>query len=285
MSTGPQDASRVEQVPTCFRHPDRTTYVRCQRCNRPACPECMRDAAVGFQCVECVRAAGRTSRPARTISGAPMRAAASAVATWTLVAINIVLFLGEELNQSLVTRLGLIPAEVASGRWWQLLTSAFLHVPNSWVHITFNMWALIVLGPQLEQALGRLRYLGVYLLSALGGSALAYVIEPAGSVSIGASGAIFGLFGAVFLVGRRLRLDTRWILLVIVLNLVFSFMVPGIGWGAHIGGLVVGLLLTLAYVYAPVRRRMAIQLGATLGVCAMVLIVIVVRTLILRGTL
>ena len=133
---------------------------------------------------------------------------------------------------------------MADGQWYRLITSAFLHPPGlsglGPLHIVFNMWALIVVGPALERLLGRVRFLAVYLVSALGGSVLFYLVGPPNVEALGASGAIFGLFGAWFVLARRLRLDTRQIVGLIVLNLVIWFVVPNIAWQAHVGGLMAG---------------------------------------------
>src|ERR1700683_347241 len=204
---GPGEAAGV---PTCYRHPDRETYVSCVRCGRPACPDCMRSASVGQQCVDGVGQGARTSRPARTTFGG--RPAAGAVVTWTLVAINVAIFLVTWVRPSIVTNLEMLgyasysnggPAHgVAAGEWYRLITSAFL-APGSgvsgglgFVDIAFNMWALIFVGPALEGLLGRWRYLSVYLLSAVGGSVMYYFLAPPYDAAAGASGAIFGLFGA-----------------------------------------------------------------------------------------
>jgi membrane associated rhomboid family serine protease len=139
------------------------------------------------------------------------------------------------------------------------------------------MWALILVGPALERLLGPARYLTVYLLSALGGSVLFYLLAPAGEVSLGASGAIFGLFGAWFVVSRKLRVDSRAIVFLIVLNLAITFAVPGIAWQAHVGGLIVGGLLTAAYAYAPRGQRGLVQAAATAAVVAVLVIAVLTR--------
>lgn len=272
------DVTGVGQVPTCFRHPGRETYVRCQRCDRPICPDCMRDAAVGVQCVECVRQASAGDRRPRAFSSGRGRMLVATPVTWILLAINVLLYIGERVDSTLVYRLGMIPAFVADGEPWRLLTAAFLHDPNDLLHIIFNMIALVIIGPQLEAVFGRTRFLALYLLSALAGSALGYLVEPAISVSIGASGAIFGLFGATVVVFRKLRIDTRWILFIIGINLVMTFTVSGIAWGAHIGGLVGGVLLALAYTHASVRNRIMTQVGASIGLAIIIAATVVGRT-------
>src|ERR1700758_2263211 len=166
-------------TPTCYRHPGRETYVSCVRCGRHACPDCMRSASVGQQCVDCVGQAAASPRPARTVFGG--RPAAGAVVTWTLVAINVAVFLVTWVRPGIVTDLEMLgyatygsgPLHgVAAGEWYRLITSAFLAPATGlnglgFLDILFNMWALIFVGPALEGFLGRLRFLSVYLLSAV----------------------------------------------------------------------------------------------------------------------
>jgi membrane associated rhomboid family serine protease len=275
--------------PTCFRHPDRETYVSCVRCGRHACPDCLRDAAVGQQCVDCVREGHRASRPARAVfGGTPSR---RAVVTWSLLALNVVLYLVELAKPGLAGSWSLLgyaspsgypPYEgIATGQWYRLITSAFLPPTGTTglMDIAFNMWALFIVGPGLEQLLGWSRYLGVYLLSALGGGAAYYLVVPPNASALGASGAIFGLFAAWFVVSRRLRLNTGGIVTLIVINLVFSFVYhSSIAWQAHIGGLITGGLITAAYAYAPRKGRTAIQAGATVVVLAVIVAIVAYRT-------
>src|SRR6266567_6812698 len=279
-------------APTCFRHPDRETYVSCVRCGRPACPDCLRSAAVGQQCVECVREGNRGSRPATAPFGGKVRT--RPVVTWTLIALNVVIYLLELIDPNKIIAYGgmiggafdpVINARVgvALGDWYRLISSAFLHEPLSTgfgiFHIAFNMWALYVVGPALEQLLGRTRFLAVYLVSALGGSVAFFLIGPPNVLALGASGAIFGLFGAWFVVSKRLRLDNRQIVTLIVLNLVISFAVPGIAWQAHVGGLIAGAALTAAYAHAP-RGRPQVQTLMQVGATAAILVVLAVAVLV-----
>jgi membrane associated rhomboid family serine protease len=275
-------------VPTCFRHPRRETYVSCVRCGRPACPDCLRSAAVGQQCVECVRAGNQDTRRAGAVFGGGQVAAARV--TWALVAINVLLYLVELAHPSLANDWAMLgkaivpggPLEgVSQGQWYRLITCAFLPPPGlsglGPLDIAFNMWALILVGPALERLLGHLRYLTVYLVSAIGGSVMFYLIGPPNVEALGASGAIFGLFGAWFVVSRRLRLDSRWIVTVVVLNLVIGFVVPGIAWQAHVGGILAGGLLTAAYAYAPRANRALVQGGATIAVLAILALALLAR--------
>ncbi|MET8142986.1 rhomboid family intramembrane serine protease [Sphaerisporangium sp. NPDC005288] len=257
---GPSDA-----VPTCYRHPDRETYVRCQRCERPICPDCMREAAVGHQCVECVREGSRTVRRAEAPFGG--RPVTTPIVTWALLAINVLAYLGEVVAPAQVLgRFEMSSYDVAMGEWWRLITGAFLHAPPpSYWHILFNMWALFVIGPQLERMLGSVRFASVYLLAALGGSVAVYLF---GSAAVGASGAIYGLFGAMFVVARRLGYDARGVIWLIGINVVLTFVIPGISWQGHLGGLVTGTLVTALFAYAPSGNRKAVQLGTVLVVLA-----------------
>jgi membrane associated rhomboid family serine protease len=277
-----------DSPPTCYRHPDRETWVSCVRCGRHACPDCLRQAAVGQQCVECVRGAGQTTPKARTVFGG--RPSSSAVVTWTIMAVNVVLYLAELAHPSLAqdwemlgfaSPTGLPPYQgVAAGQWYRLISSAFLPGTGSLgiLDIAFNMWALYVVGPGLEQLLGRVRFVAVYLLSAVAGSVLFYYLVPQNQPALGASGAIFGLFGAWFVVSRRLRLDSRGIVLLIVINLAFSFIYRNtIAWQDHVGGLIVGALITAAYAYAPRKNRLAIQVAATVAVVVILAVAVVIR--------
>ena len=273
--------------PVCFRHPGRETYVSCVRCGRYACPDCLRSAPVGQQCVECIREGQRRVPRATTVFGG--RVTDGTVLTWVLVAINVAVYVGEVADRKLIDYFAMIgravdPAlggqviGVGAGEWYRLITAAFLHQAPVPLHILFNMWALVIVGPPLERLLGRTRFLTLYLLSALGGSVLFYLIGPPAQLSLGASGAIFGLFGAYFVVSRRLRVDTRGILFLIVINLVISFTIPDIAWQAHIGGLVTGSAVMAAYAYAPRSQRLLIQAGASAAVLALLVIGVVLRT-------
>ncbi|MDT5347373.1 MAG: hypothetical protein QOH91_660 [Mycobacterium sp.] len=231
----------------------------------------MRSAAVGHQCVECVSAGARTVRQPRTQFGRRERSA-TPVLTYALIAVNVAVFILQLSVQDLERRLSLWPPGVADGQLYRLVTSAFMHYGAA--HLLFNMWALYVVGPPLEMWLGRLRYGALYALSALGGSVLVYMISPLNSATAGASGAVFGLFGAIFVVARRLDLDIRGIAAVIVINLVFTFVAPAISsqrisWQGHVGGLVTGALVAAAYVYPPKAGRNLIQAGATVAVLAL----------------
>lgn len=274
MSYPYQPAPPPPGAPTCYRHPDRPTWVGCVRCGRPVCPECMRSAAVGHQCVDCVRAAlaaGPTVAPAWVSqrTGVP-------VVTYGLIAVNVVVFVMELTSRMLQTRLSLWPPAVAGGDYYRLVTSAFMH--DGILHIAFNMYALYVLGPPLEQHLGRARFASLYGLSALGGSVMVYLFSPLNAATVGASGAIFGLFGATLVAARRLNLDVRWLVGLIVVNLVITFSVPGISWQGHVGGLITGTVVGAAYAFAPRAHRTLVTAGVTGGLLAVFVALIAWRT-------
>ncbi|MGH3392440.1 MAG: rhomboid family intramembrane serine protease, partial [Actinomadura sp.] len=227
MSTDPQPTPEQEAAtPTCYRHPQRETYVRCTRCDRYICPDCMRSAAVGHQCVECVTAGNKTIRSPRTVFGG--RVSVTPAVTYTLIGLNVLVFFVQNAVNGVENRYGLWPPGVAAGQYERLLTSAFLHYGP--LHLLFNMWALYVVGQPLEQWLGRLRFAALYVLSALGGSVLALLFAPLNSNTAGASGAVFGLFAAVFVVSKRLQFDARGIAVLIGVNLLITFTFPNISW-------------------------------------------------------
>lgn len=270
-------------VPVCPRHPDRVSYVRCQRCNRPACPECQRPAAVGIHCVDCVREAARTTPHPRTAFGAPLRRG-PAVVTITLVVLNVLSYLLQRaVGAPWEGRLIFTPS-IGESEPWRFLTTAFLHDPGVLFHILFNMIALWYVGQDLELALGRLRFTALYLLSAVGGSVMVLLLATPTAFGgdwdrgvYGASGAVFGLFGAVLVVLRRLGRNAQPIVVIIVLNLAIGFVLPQIAWQAHLGGLFVGAALGAAYAYAPAKRRGPVAVVATVGVAVLLVVLAAVK--------
>ena len=279
ISGGPGDAPAAAP-PTCYRHHDRETYVRCTRCDRPICPDCMHSAAVGFQCPECVGEGRRTAVTPRTTLGGRVGAHAGLV-TRVLIAANVLVFLLELGRRELVDRYGMLPVAVADGEYYRLLTAAFLH--GGVLHIAFNMMALYIVGTQLEALFGASRYLAIYLVSALGGSTFAYLLAPTFTRSVGASGAIFGLFGALFVVARRFSFDTSAIAGVILVNLAITFLLPTIEWRAHVGGLVTGAVVAAALAYAPRRQRTLVAVVAPAAIAVLLAVVIASRTSALTG--
>lgn len=219
-----------------------------------------------MQCVDCVAEAARNAPTARTVFGGTVRSGRPVV-TIGIIAACVVSYLLQQVDPQWTLRWAFWPA-VGEIEPWRFLTVAFLHAPSSVIHIVFNMLALWMTGPFLEQALGRARFAALYALSAVGGSVgvllLAAPLDDSWrTLSVGASGAVFGLFGALFVVMRRLSRDVRGIAVVIGLNVVIGFVLPNVAWQAHLGGLVVGAGLGAAFAYAPRERRGAVALGAS----------------------
>jgi membrane associated rhomboid family serine protease len=220
----------------------------------------MRSAAVGHQCVDCVNEGARSVRKATTAFGG--REANHPLVTYVLIAINVAMFATQMALPEFEKELFLWPNGVAHyDQYYRLLTSGFLHTGIT--HIAFNMIALYFTGPALERALGHTRFLTLYLLSLIGGSVLVYLLTPVGTPTLGASGAIFGLFGASFVLAKKLQFDIRGIVMLIVINLVITFVVPGISWQGHIGGLVTGCAVAAVFAYAPRANRTLIQAGCS----------------------
>lgn len=223
-------------------------------------------APVGFQCRECVGSAAAQRPQPQTAVGAAIPARPTV--TYVLIGLTVAAFLLQlsmGIDESSV-EWGMWPARVAvNGAWWLLLTSAFLH--GSFLHIAFNMYVLFALGPVLERVLGHGRYLALYLLAAVGGGVASFWFSSVNAVSVGASGAIFGLMGALVVAGRRLRYDIRQVLILLAINLVIGFIAPGVDWRAHLGGLVTGAAVAAVFVLAPRAHRLAWQV---LGIAAIV---------------
>ena len=291
-------------VPVCYRHPGRESHIRCQRCDRPICPDCMRDAAVGFQCPECVAEGRKTTRSGRTAYGG-LRPTNASITSGVLIGINVAVWLailasggsgsrlvdvlglrprglclvgdrGYDVGVSLCTAQGgtWLPG-VADGAWWQLVTSGFTHVTIT--HIAFNMLALWLIGPQLETVLGRARFLALYLVSLLVGSAVVMWAAGEYQLTYGASGAIYGLFGALIIVARRVGGDMRALWGLIAVNVLITFAVPNISWQGHLGGFVGGVLATAILIYAPRQHRTAYQSAGLVAVAAVTFLAVFVR--------
>ncbi len=301
-------------VPTCYRHPGRETYISCQRCGKPICPDCMRDAAVGYQCPGCVAEGANSTRSGLAAYGGK-RSGDPTLTSKVLIGINAAvwaLILATGGSTSWIgARLALMPRGrcvneeltmyapsvgdaatcatgtgtvwirgVSDGAFWQLLSSAFMH-EQVW-HIGFNMLALWVLGPQLEAALGRTRFLALYLLSALAGSTLVYLLSSPGSSTLGASGAVFGLMGGLLVLAFKVRGNVSQILMWIGINVAITVVGRGfISWQGHLGGLVGGVLIAAIIVYAPRGRRVAVQVTGLAALAAVLVALIVARTLAL----
>ena len=306
--TQPSEGPAATGVPTCYRHPGRETWIRCQRCEKPICPDCMRDAAVGFHCPDCVKEASRGSRQNRAMYGGE-RSADPRLTTYVLMGINALVWLAITATggngSRLTSLLSLAPrgrceltdgsgryypdvtgadvcstlpithwqAGVSDGAWWQMVTSMFTHV-DVW-HIGLNMMALFILGPALERIMGRTRFLMVYLVGGLAGSVMVLWLSDPGGSTLGASGAVYALLGGLLVTFRKARLDTSWLMQNLALGVVIT--VVGwryISWQGHLGGLLGGLLVGAVIAYAPRARRSVIQWVAT----ALIVLVLVVLT-------
>lgn len=281
------------QPPGCYRHPDREAGVSCTRCGRPVCPECMVSASVGFHCPECVRGEdGVPVRQARTRFGG-LPAADGALVTKVLIGLNLAVFLltqyvspdwGGRLAMWSETAVdgGPVRWGVVAGpeEWYRLVSAVFVHAGP--FHVLMNMVSLWVLGPQLERVLGRLRYLALYLVSGVAGNAFAYVVTGGNLLTVGASGAIFGLLGATIVLFRVTRTPMGPVIALLVFNLVITFSMRGtIDWRAHIGGLVAGAVVAAGMMYAPPARRNLVQGLTVAGVLGVVVLTVVLETALL----
>ncbi len=239
----------------------------------------MNSAAVGFQCPTCVAEGARSTRQAVTPYGG-RRVADPRLTSFVLIGLNALVWLSIQSTggrtSALVDRLALLPDSasrrlagggvavvqgVDDGAWWQLVTSMFTHVEL--LHIGFNMLALYFLGPMLENVLGRVRFLALYFVSGLAGSAAVMLLSAPNGQTVGASGAIFGLMGALAVVALKVRGQAQTIVMWIGLNLFITFTVPGISWQGHLGGLLGGAAIGAAMVYAPRSHRAIVQWGVT----------------------
>ena len=287
----------------CYRHPDRETGLSCSECGRPICYECMTPAAVGLRCPE------HSGKPqgVHKVTAAATRAATGVgsrhvnAVTLVLIGLNVLVYLVElaigggtdgtnnwiydhgvlfangayehgklfgTAAPGVAIPSGLTPAGVVHGEWWRLITAAFLHYGP--LHLGMNMFSLFFVGSILEQVVGRWRYVLLYLVSGLAGSAGALVVTP-NSPTAGASGAIFGVLGALLVLERRGNIQTGGqVLGLIILNLVLSFAIPGISIGGHIGGLIGGLLLMLAYVRFRHTWQVSVAAAAVVAAAAIV---------------
>ncbi|MEU8732581.1 MULTISPECIES: rhomboid family intramembrane serine protease [Streptomyces] len=298
---------------TCYRHPAVECQVRCTRCERFVCPDCMRAAPVGHQCPECAGEGARSARRARTLAGGRM--SATPVVTYVLFALTVLAYLAEVVRPGIVDRFAMVGARlvgadgthyagegtflvlgpvhtegVAGGEWERMLTSAFLHQSPfegtfGILHITLNMVVLWQLGRVVELMLGRFRFAVLYLLSALGGSVLELVLADPGQASVGASGAVFGVGAAYYVLHRRLGADPARVnrsMAALLLWLLVSAWFTA--WQGHLGGLLVGGALALAFAYAPRDgRRVAVQAGAGAALVVLLAVTSAVKVSELTG--
>lgn len=303
-------------VPTCYRHPDRECYIRCQRCDRPICPDCMNEASVGFQCPACVAQGRRQTRTGQTPYGG-QRSAHPSVTSLVLIGLNAAVWVAIIAtgwrSSDLINRLALSPLGVCNssgnpdsyypsvgsqavcangtrgdGMWfpgvadgavWQMLTSAFAHV-DVW-HIGANMLVLWFLGPQLERVLGRARFLALYLVSGLAASVCVFWLSAVTSHTLGASGAIFGMLGAMLVIAWKVGGDLQPLLIWLGLNAFITFTVPNVSWQGHLGGFVGGALIAALIVFAPRQRRALLQWGGLAVLVVLLLAATALRAFVL----
>ncbi|MEU4691940.1 rhomboid family intramembrane serine protease [Actinoplanes sp. NPDC023714] len=285
-------------IPMCYRHPSRETLIKCSRCERPICTSCMNDASVGHQCPDCVKEGRRGQRPARTAFGGS-RAGQLGYATITIIAINVLVMVASVIvggpraiagggggfggllgSGTSVTDFGEVLGlayypdgelhGIANGEWYRLVTGMFLHYGV--LHLLLNMMLVLQLGRYLEAQLGPLRFVALYLLAGFGGNVAAYLFQAPNQPSAGASTATFGLVIAAIVLNRRTRRDSSQLIPLLVINLIFTFTIPGISIAGHVGGLVAGAVACAALVYASQPNRAVKQVAG----CSLILVALVV---------
>ena len=293
-----QPASPPPPTPTCYIHPDRPAGSVCRRCNRPICPECIREAPVGWQCARCVHEDSRRApvtrwRPARGTGRLGNTRLTPVVAS--LIALNVVIYIWEMsshagfyVSQGVANRcsnlaecrFAMWPEAVHHGQWYRLLTAAFLHANIE--HIFFNMVILAIVGSPVEAEVGKVRFLVIYLISAFGGSVASYLLSNANVLGLGASGAIFGVMGSYFVLARRRGWDVATIAALIVIELAIGFGSSTIDWRAHLGGVITGAVVTLGLTRSTSLRRTPTR-GAeiTLEAFSSVVVIAILATLTL----
>lgn len=268
-----------QAAPTCYRHPDTIAYVSCNRCERPICPQCQVSAPVGMQCVECVAEASRRLPQQKTQFGGRLRSGAPVV-TYAVIALNVLVYLFQWIIPGLTNSLVLAPV-IAAYEPWRLITSAFAHSTGSILHLAMNMYGIYIFGTLLEPRLGRLRFAWLYLLSAIGGSLGILLLSAPMSATLGASGALAGLFLATFVVFRSNKQALRQMGIILVLNIVLGFVVSGISWQGHLGGAVTGIIASACIVLIPrsnpQRSRIQLLLLSALSILLLVAVYLAVQ--------
>ena len=273
-------AEAAPPAPVCYRHQDRETWITCARCGRPICPECMTAAAVGYQCPECVRAGQASVRQPRTVFGG--RVSRDGAVTMALIGICVGAYLLVGVLDLLggTGRWGMQPVAIALGdQWYRMLSSVFMHA--GLLHLGFNMYVLFLLGTPLERVLGHGRFLTLFLVSGLGGSVASYAFSPITTLSVGASGAIFGLMAAYIVIARRLDAEATQIMILLAVNVVLGFVLSGIDWRAHLGGAATGALTALVLTTGRGERgraQLVPQVVATLAILAGLVVIAAWRT-------
>jgi membrane associated rhomboid family serine protease len=246
----------------CYRHPDRQSYVLCQRCGRTICPECQTPGAVGVTCPECMKLQRSQAPRVKSALLTRMTGSDAPLATYAIIAVCVVVYIAEFIPgvKSDILYAGVYSYPVAFEPW-RLITSVFAH--ESILHIALNMYTLFIFGILLEPLVGRVKFLVLFLISGLAGSVGVLLLADPRQAVLGASGAIFGILGAFFVIQRHLRSGASVQLLVLIgINLVIGF-IPGFGiaWQAHLGGLLIGALVGLIFVATRARSRRPLQIG------------------------
>ncbi len=264
----------------CYRHPDRSTGIACQRCGRPICGECMNPASVGFQCPRCVGAGRASVREARTRFGARI-SPGGGVATKGVMVVLAVVYVVDLVTRGLASSLlVMFNPLVAQGQLWRLVTSGL--VSGSLLGLAMNLLVLWLAGRAIESEVGPARFVGIYLAGALGGSTLFYLLAPSGGGTLGAASAVVGLLAAnaigKFRSGEDVRGDVGLFVILVLYSLVVGFR--GYGWLTMIGGILVGALAGLVLAYAPRRNRAAIQVVGLLAVVGVCLVAVVLPTFV-----
>jgi membrane associated rhomboid family serine protease len=278
---GPPPTPPPTSVRACYRHPAAAASVVCGRCDQPICTQCMIQAPVGWQCPDCVRQGAKTSRQIQPFSRAGgvgnMMGTNPTPMVLAIIAVNVICFVASGFGSTSVQRrFDLWPNGIYyQHQYYRLFDSMFLHL--SVAHIGLNMVTLLLVGPAVEVMLGRSRFLALYLLGGLGGNVLTYLLGPAPQLSLGASGAIFAIMGASVVLARRRRLPMGAVPALIVINLIMDFtgVLGNVDWLAHVGGLVVGAGLALAYEVASHQRARIPTVLLTVGASVITLAVLV----------
>ncbi|NII52282.1 rhomboid family intramembrane serine protease [Frigoribacterium endophyticum] len=283
MTDAPRNAANY-----CYRHPDRQSFVLCQRCGRTICGECQTPAAVGVHCPECVREARGSAPRVKPAVVTRFRGAAAAgkpVVTYSIMAVTAVVFLLQLLTgvgNGVVTQALVFYAPVEIQQPWRMVTTMFVH--GSFWHILFNMYSLYIFGAELERQLGRARYSALYFIAGIGGSAAVAVLAPS-SVVLGASGAVFGLMAAFFVIARSLGSRSIQLLVLVAINLALGFILPSVAWQAHVGGLIVGGAVAFLYSKTRHRSKHALQTGVLVALGVAVVAITLLRSAQLIGLL
>jgi len=274
----PLDAEIESTAPVCYRHPDRPTRLRCSECDRPICAECSTDAAVGQKCPVCAAPEHRT----RVVTPRSLNRAgfSSAPVTFSIIAVSAALFLfgflSEDIDRDLIINLSQFNILIEQGEWYRIFSAALLHA--SVMHILFNMYALYLFGPRLEQQVGSVPFAISYAaFAAAGGAAYFFMGGLQSAPAVGASGAIFGLFGVWLAATWKMRHTPagsamfRQLLFLLALNAALPFFVRGIAWEAHAGGFAAGLLVGFAWSQWAAGKPNAVQIRTAIAAVALLI--------------